>query len=291
MSNLTLGLIESALSGSSSGAADVQASIPPWVGLSNRHAKRATKCRCGGWWGSLFSPRPKTEFWRKRAKNNEESNKGFRFPMVGHRMAVSISPQAVCLGALLILVASLPTTTFAQTPANPKKIKKEPCSARIHLQQGSRQGYLVVRVQLKPGESIYDVKAKATNSAAKKSAASDAPTTSIKLTKSPQWLTVGAFSPDKPAKKVRDPYLGNIKKHTGTVQFFAPIKLAENIDLKRLKLKVEMSGLVCDQQTCAPLDKSLTAKFAGYFQAKKRSANASSVPAPAKGQLTPKLPR
>ena len=159
---------------------------------------------------------------------------------------------------------------FAQASESKKTDHGYQCSARFHLQEGSRKGYLVVQVKMKPGLSIYSVKKSKPNRLSK--GADDRPSTKIVVSKTKLLTQVGDFSPDKPAKRANDPYLGKIDKHTGVVQFFAPIELSTLADLKKDKLTIRLNGLICDQQSCLPIDKELSAKFAGYFHAKPKAA-------------------
>ena len=73
-----------------------------------------------------------------------------------------------------------------------------------------------------------------------------------------------------------------VEKHTGTVQFYAPIEIAAGVDPSKLKPTIQFSGQVCsDAGYCMPIDKrKVVAKFAGFFdrQAKGLPNKAKEVP-------------
>lgn len=180
------------------------------------------------------------------------------------------------LGWLLLLVLS---TLCSQSELNAQLLdtsadrvmqtieqskSKKPCqlSARIHLQEGSTKGYLVVKAKLMKDHYIYSLTQPGGSASAIKVKADK----SIKLT--------GKFTPDTPAKVIaKDPLLGHaVEKHFKQVQFFVPIEVAPQTDLKKLAVKLQFNGQVCGDASCMPLSEKLVGKFAGYFKAKKRTA-------------------
>lgn len=141
----------------------------------------------------------------------------------------------------------------AKKPAKPYEI-----SSRIHLEKNSDKGYLVVQVKLKKGSHIYSL-----------TQAGNIPPTKLTLGTSKLLRQTGAFTPDSPAKVIpKDPNFGQrIEKHAGTVQFFAPIQLAPNVDLKKLAVEVQFDGQVCTDDSCVPVRRHKTqSRFAGFFE-------------------------
>ena len=140
-----------------------------------------------------------------------------------------------------------------------KKAKPEPYqfSSRIHLSEGTHSGYLVVEVQLAEGKHIYSM-----------TQGGSIPPTTLKVTPNSQIQLTGPFSPDTPATVVEnDPVLQQrLEKHTGKVQFFAPINVDPTADLDKLAAEIQFDGQICSQQACLPIRaQKVTGKFAGYF--------------------------
>lgn len=140
------------------------------------------------------------------------------------------------------------------------KAKPQPyqISSRIHLNQGTQAGYLVVEVQLGQGKHIYSL----TQGGA-------VPPTILKVLPNSQIQLTGDFSPDKPATVIeKDPdFQQRLEKHTGKVQFFAPINVAQTADLAKLTAEIQFDGQVCSKDACVPIRaKKITSKFAGYFE-------------------------
>jgi len=138
---------------------------------------------------------------------------------------------------------------------------------RLHLQEGSTEGYIVLQVDLAPGHYIYSVSPEG----------SPAPT-KIEIVPSASVKTSNQFSPDQPpAVTENDPvFQRRIEKHTDRVQFFVPCKLDPNADYKLTGMPViEFNGQVCSKDgVCIPIrEKKIQVNFAGYFQ---REANSQS---------------
>ncbi|MEM7782998.1 MAG: protein-disulfide reductase DsbD domain-containing protein [Planctomycetota bacterium] len=132
-------------------------------------------------------------------------------------------------------------------------------SSRIHLQQGTNRGYLVVQMELAKGNYVYSLTQKG-----------DIPATKIKVKKSSQFRQLDQFHPDRPAKVIQDdPIFGQrVEKHMGKIQFFAPIEVAGGVTVSDISVEVELEGQVCsDEGYCLPIRGSVVrGKFAGYFQ-------------------------
>ena len=142
-------------------------------------------------------------------------------------------------------------------------------TSQILLNQGTQSGYLVVEVQLAAGKHIYAL------------TQVGIPPTVLKMLPNPQAQLTGPFSPDKPAVVIEDHPVFNrrVEKHTGTVQFFAPITVSPTADLAKLTVDVQFDGQVCSQNACVPIrGKKITSKFAGYFQSTPASASLAKQP-------------
>jgi len=131
---------------------------------------------------------------------------------------------------------------------------------RLHLQEGSTEGYIVLQVDLAPGHYIYSVSPEG----------SPAPT-KIEIVPSASVKTSNAFSPDQPPSVTEnDPiFQRRIEKHTERVQFFVRCKLDPNADYKLTGMPViEFNGQVCSKDgVCIPIrEKRIQVNFAGYFQ-------------------------
>ena len=140
---------------------------------------------------------------------------------------------------------------------NKAKPQEYQLSSRIHLNKGTQKGYLIVEVQLAEGKHIYSL-----------TQAGAIPPTTLKVQPNPQIKITGDFSPDKPATVIEnDPvFKQRIEKHTGKVQFFAPIEVAPAADLAKLATQIQFDGQICSQEACLPIrSKMISGKFAGYF--------------------------
>lgn len=164
----------------------------------------------------------------------------------------------------ILLMGPLANELAAQSQQEPAYV----CSSRVHLQKGTNRGYLVVQVKMKEGLTLYSLKPKPKKTGTDPKPKVEIPNTEIKVSKTVMLKSLGDFQPDTPPKEVVDPYLGKLKKHAGTVQFFAPIELAPGVAAKQLELKVSVSGQVCSDASCLPMNKKLVAKFKSYFEKK-----------------------
>ncbi len=149
---------------------------------------------------------------------------------------------------------------FGNPTAEPAAKQPWKFEGRLHLQQGSTEGYIVLQVDLAPGHYIYSVSPEG----------SPAPTR-IEVVPSPNVKTADSFSPDQPPLVIEnDPvFERRIEKHVDRVQFFVPCQLDPNADYKVAGLPViEFNGQVCSKDgVCIPVRKQrIEVNFAGYFQ-------------------------
>jgi len=143
-------------------------------------------------------------------------------------------------------------------------------TSRILLSQGTQAGYLVVEVQLAAGKHIYAL-----------TQTDGIPPTMLKMLPNQQVQLTGDFSPDKPASVIENhpDFNLRVEKHTGTVQFFAPITVSPTADLAKLTVEIQFDGQVCSKNACVPVrGKKVTGKFAGYFQNASASASVARQP-------------
>ena len=143
-----------------------------------------------------------------------------------------------------------------------KNAKPQPyeISSRIHLEQGTQAGYLVVEIKIAKGQHIYSL-----------TQAGVVPPSILKVLPNSQIQLTGNFSPDTPAAVIEnDPiFHQRLEKHTGKVQFFAPISIDPAADLTKLAAEVQFDGQICSEEACLPIRaKMITGKFAGYFDNK-----------------------
>lgn len=148
-------------------------------------------------------------------------------------------------------------TNAAQQPATEAQ-KPWKLTSQIHLEKGTNKGYLVVHLDLDKGFHVYSLNPKG----------SPSPT---KLAVMPSNdLKVQAKFVSKTAPKVikEDPvFKQRIEKHSGQVQFFAPIIVRPGIDLQKLTQEVQFSGQICSDSACQPIrNQTATATFAGFFE-------------------------
>jgi hypothetical protein len=184
------------------------------------------------------------------------------------RLALSTMLMAVGIGSSALLAQS-GSTASGQGVSFPKFGRKKAVQpqqqpwkfqGRLHLQQGSTEGYIVLQIDLAPNHYIYSVSPDG----------SPAPT-KIGIVPSPSVKTGSSFSPDQPPKVIEnDPvFQRRIEKHTDRVQFFVPCKLDPNADYKLTGLPViEFNGQICSKDgVCIPVrGKKIPVEFAGFYQ-------------------------
>ncbi len=152
------------------------------------------------------------------------------------------------------------------------KIQPYQISSRIHLNKETRAGYLVVEVQLATGRHIYSLTQTGTP-----------PPTILKVLPNDQIQLTGKFNPDKPAVVIENhpDFQQRVEKHTGKVQFFAPIIANPATDVAKLNVDIQFDGQVCSKNACVPVrSKTITGKFAGYFASTPNSTSVAKQPSP-----------
>jgi thiol:disulfide interchange protein len=141
-------------------------------------------------------------------------------------------------------------------------------TSRFHLQKGSDKGYLVLRVELDPDFYIYSL-----------TQTGEISPTQIKVAPSRQFRLTGKFNPDRPATIIeKDPIFNHrIEKHKGSIQFFAPIQVAPDVDVSKLTANLSIQGQVCKENGfCMPvMGHKVAGRFAGYFERQAQSQDSS----------------
>jgi len=131
--------------------------------------------------------------------------------------------------------------------------------ARYHLQSGTNQGFLIVKLEIAEGSHIYSL-----------TQSSPLRPSQLVVKQSPDFAVGKRFKADKPPTVVaQDPvFRARVEKHSGTVQFYVPIQMASAANLESVRPEVSFSGQVCsDAGYCAAISGMTTkAKFAGFFE-------------------------
>ena len=157
----------------------------------------------------------------------------------------------------------LPVTGKAKN--NEKKQLPYKLASSLQLfDDGSNRGYLVVKIDVAQGNHIYSMSQK-----------KPLQPTKITVEPSKSFRLLAAFKTDRPDKVIaRDPiFEQRVEKHEGTIQFFAPIELAQGVDHKKVQAKVVVNGQACSDMGCRPIqDVKSIASFAGYLQPPARQA-------------------
>ena len=169
------------------------------------------------------------------------------------------------------------TATANGAPTKPEKQNPWQFTGRVHLEQGSTKGYIVLQLDLAENHYIYSITPGQSPSPSK-----------ILIAESPDFRLLENFSSDRPPMVIeKDPVFEmRIEKHKGTVQFFAPIEVRPGLDLATFQPQITYVGQVCsDEGFCVPLrDEKVAAKFAGFFD---RTAQANPDQANQANQTTP----
>ena len=153
------------------------------------------------------------------------------------------------------------STAVAETNSQTKSQSDKPVkfSARFHIEKGKTKGFLIVRAEVKKGSYIYGMNQKKPLNPSL-----------LAATKMTEIKSFGKFKADKPPKVTENDPLFNarVEKHYGTVQFFAPVELADGVDPSKLSPVIEFSGQACsDEGYCVQIEKEkIAAKFAGFFE-------------------------
>ena len=131
--------------------------------------------------------------------------------------------------------------------------------AEFQLAAGKREGRLSVIAKIGIGWHLYSVTQKP-----------GGPMRSvIKVAPSDDFEVVGEFRPNRPpAIKKYEFFEVPVEEHDEEVVWTAPIRLKESADPKKLEIKIDFAGQVCqDSGVCLPKNESLVASFAGSYEA------------------------
>lgn len=158
---------------------------------------------------------------------------------------------------MAIVFAPLTTATgqvFNQSDSEDIKL-----SARYHIEDGTKKGFIIVKAEIPNGSYIYSLSQKS-------------PLIPSRLTfkKDDRFKANGKFKPDNKPKVIEnDPiFRTRLEKHVGVVQFYIPIEVKSVKDFKSFKPTILYSGQVCSEKGfCKPINNmAVQAKFAGFFQ-------------------------
>ncbi len=173
-------------------------------------------------------------------------------------MQVKFKSCVQLVGCALGLLMSC-DLAIAQLGLNQKADDDLQMSARFHLETGTAKGFLIVKIKIPNDSYIYSL-----------TQSSPLLPSKLSVATSKQFIAKTKFQPDKQPKVIeRDPvFETRVEKHSGTVQFYVPIKIAPKTDLKTFKPTVLYSGQICsDRGFCKQINnKTVQAKFAGYYQ-------------------------
>jgi len=132
-------------------------------------------------------------------------------------------------------------------------------SARYHIEQGTEKGFLIVKMRVPQDSYIYSL-----------TQSSPLLPSKLKVAGTEQFVVGKKFTADKKPKVIEhDPlFETRVEKHSGSVQFYVPIKVAQGANLESLQPEVQYSGQVCSKQGyCKQINGlKVRAKFAGYYQ-------------------------
>jgi hypothetical protein len=143
---------------------------------------------------------------------------------------------------------------------------KPAISSRFHVERGTTAGFVIVKVVIPEGNHIYGL-----------SQAEPLTASKFSLKESKKYRLAGKFKSDVPPKVVENDEVFEIRvdKHSGTVQFYAPIELTSGVDPTNLHIEVLFSGQICsDMGFCMPIrNQSTSARFEGYFDRQATESN------------------
>ena len=169
-------------------------------------------------------------------------------------MATQFQTTMFCLFVFSFSVTANPLV--AQTSQSNQELKM---SARYHVETGKDTGFLIVKLQIPKGSHIYSLTQKKPLSPSK-----------VSVKNSKQLVAGKTFKPDRKPKVIdNDPiFKMRVEKHSGTVQFFAPIRVDTSADFKMLKPEVLFTGQICSDEGFCKLinNKTVKAEFAGFFE-------------------------
>lgn len=214
---------------------------------------------------SLCPSRSESVFGQTSAKQGTATQRTeYQFPARPKYDQIGVSQEAAKPSAQRTVQLNSKNPVANAAAAKPKSPWQ--ISSRIHLEKGTNQGYLVVQVDLEQGYHVYSLDPKGSPSPTRLAVL---PCNDLKVT--------SKFVSNKAPKVIeKDPVFGQrVEKHTGQVQFFAPIQVRAGVDLQKLVQEVQFSGQVCSDSACQPIRKHTSkAQFAGYFEIPKTGKNA-----------------
>ena len=173
--------------------------------------------------------------------------------ITGHKMQMRNHATFICLTLACLLGHT--ASSLAQSSNASDDLQM---SARYHVESGTDRGFLIVKLVIPKGSHIYGLNQKKPLSPSKI------------VVKNDKKLAAGtSFKSDrKPTVVENDPvFQTRVEKHSGTVQFFVPIRVNTSTDFKTLKPAVTFSGQICsDKGFCKLINNKTThAQFAGFF--------------------------
>lgn len=184
---------------------------------------------------------------------------------------VSLLGCHLCRGQSLKPIPAPSTTSPVQESAEENNLPFK-MTSRFHLQKGTNQGYVVLKVELEKEHYLYSL-----------TQVGDIRPTRITATPSKLIRLTAKFNPDRPATIIeKDPvFKQRIEKHKNVIQFFAPIEVASNTEVRQLTAELVVNGQVCKEAGfCIPIiNQKVKSRFAGYFDrnAQKRENSQSST--------------
>ncbi len=171
---------------------------------------------------------------------------------------------------LLLSCPSIYGQSLQPIPANQNQITQQSVAknkrpykmtSRFHLQKGTNKGYLVLKVDLDEGYYIYSL-----------TQSGQVRPTMITTAPSEQFRLTGKFNPDRPPTIIeKDPiFKQRMEKHKKSIQFFAPIEVAADVDVEKMTANLSVEGQVCKEAGfCIPImGLKVPGRFAGYFERK-----------------------
>ncbi len=158
---------------------------------------------------------------------------------------------------------------WALNPALAQEVPK--ITGSYQIEKGTRQGWLIVTVDVPAGCHIYALTQKGSP-----------PPTKLKLAESDAFEMLDQFAADKAPKVIEhDPVFDQrIEKYdSGRVKFLAPVRFADGIDVETVEFDLKFHGQVCSDSGCKPLfNKPVVTSFAGYYEPPKKQETSGRSP-------------
>lgn len=166
------------------------------------------------------------------------------------RMRRFLTLTAIAAVALGALAASSERLSAQEIPA---------MSATYQIEKGTRQGWLIVTVEIPKDCHIYAL-----------TQTGSPPPTKIKLAESKQFTVLEAFRADKEPHVVENDSVFGQRVETyeaGTVKLIAPIRVADGVKLEEVTFDLKFHGQVCSAEGCKPIfNHPLTVSFDGFYE-------------------------